>query len=209
MGLVKQRINCSDLIAFFNFVPKCFNTRQNMYVTNTNFFKAFNFVNHDIFISKISELNIPNQLSLWLTTYLSNWSCRVSFNCCTLHSFFLPSEVPQVSILGPLSFQCFIKGLLSSLTYPCLLYVDDDKLFTSTICLDYAVLKFSLDMFVCWWLLDKLSNILSVFPAWTTSLISDLHAWLMTRLRKCLILTSASLPTAPKSNPHWHFPIPT
>ena len=150
-GFVKRRSTASNLLDFTNFVAKCLNSRQEVHTIYTDFAKAFDTVNHKILLSKLSSLNVPIPLVLWLASYLSNRSCRVSFDGCTSRSFSPSSGVPQGSILGPLLFLFFINDLPPLLTCPCLLYADDLKLFSAISSpMDCVSLQNNLDTLVRW-----------------------------------------------------------
>ena len=95
----------------------------------TDFSKAFDRVNHDYLLYKLSSYNIhPGILSL-LRNYLSDRKHRVVVDgyCSDWNS--VPSGVPQGSILGPTLFSLFVNDIPRCLTNNCLLFADDLKVF--------------------------------------------------------------------------------
>ena len=157
-GFVKHRSTASNLLVFTNFVAKRLNSRQEVHAVYTDFSKAFDTVDHNILLSKLSSLDFPPSVISWLSSYLSYRSCKVSFHGHSSRSFSPSSGVPQGSILGPLLFLFFINDLASILTCPYLLYADDLKLFASVSSpLDCALLQSNLDNLARWCSVNKLT----------------------------------------------------
>ena len=92
--------------------------------------KAFNSLNHELLLAKLKAYGLDSKSVTFMKSYLTNRPQRCKIN----NSF---SEwgkvlVPQGSILGPLLFNIFLKGIFLSLQKCDLAnYADDSTLYTS------------------------------------------------------------------------------
>ena len=97
-----------------------------------DFSKAFDTVGHAILLSKLSHYGIRGNALQWFQSYLYNWKEYVTYNGVSSHVNDITRRVPQGSILGPLLFLPYIKGLghvCSSTTSK--LFADETDLFNS------------------------------------------------------------------------------
>lgn len=74
-------------------------------------FSAFDVVDHDLVISKLTCYGFKHSAILWLKSYLSSRSRRVYFNDTLSNSRELHCGVPQGSCLGPLLFSIFANHM--------------------------------------------------------------------------------------------------
>jgi len=107
-------------------------------VIYTHFSKAFDSVNHSLLLFKLDQLEFPNNLLTWISSYLNGRSQRVLFKNTVSKMINVTSGVPQGSHLGPLLFTLFINDLPSIVNHSrVLMYADDVKL-----CFSYNNIEF-------------------------------------------------------------------
>jgi len=94
---------------------------------------AFDSVNHEILLSKLTFYGIEACENSWFKSYLSNRYQRCLVNGFLSSSRQIECGVPQGSILGPLLFLLYINDLPNCLdhTIPCL-YADDTQIYASS-----------------------------------------------------------------------------
>ena len=71
--------------------------------------KAFDTVNHQILLNKLTYYGIVNRENNWFRSYLDNRKQKVFINGIVSDLYRISSGVPQGSILGPLLFLIFIN----------------------------------------------------------------------------------------------------
>ena len=79
-------------------------------VVLTDFSKAFDMIDHYLFIEKFIHIGVQRSIVPWLCDFLSNRMQCVRYNA-TLSDFAtLSAGLPQGTKLGPIGFQVIIKG---------------------------------------------------------------------------------------------------
>ena len=97
-----------------------------------DFSKAFDTINHEILLAKLSHYGIRGKALEWFTSYLSNRSQYVHINGFDSKKKTITCGVPQGSLLGPLLFIIYINDFhRSSDKLSFLLFADDSNLFYS------------------------------------------------------------------------------
>ena len=92
--------------------------------------KAFDTVDHEILVTKLSKLGINQSTLQWFQSYLSNRKQRTSCGNELSDSLPITVGVPQGSILGLLLFIIYIDNLPTTVTYSkILLYADDTVIY--------------------------------------------------------------------------------
>ena len=88
--------------------------------------RAFDMVDHNVLLQKLSAQHVPSGMLTWLVSYLSNRTVQVNVSGCLSHVIPVTCGVPQGSVLGPALF-CVLTGDLGiskhKSTY--VLYADD------------------------------------------------------------------------------------
>ena len=92
--------------------------------------KAFDAVDHDILVRKLSYYGIRENVLAWFQSYLANRKQFVPYNGVSSTSKRVKCGVPQGSILGPLLFLIYINDLSNVSTVSHLvLFADDTSIF--------------------------------------------------------------------------------
>ena len=94
--------------------------------------KAFDTVNHDVLIKKLSYYGINTNNLAWFSSYLRNRQQYISADGVCTESQNITCGVPQGSILGPLLFLIYVNDLnkASKILQP-IMFADDTNLFYS------------------------------------------------------------------------------
>ena len=100
--------------------------------------KAFDTINHDILLKKLSIIGFSNHAVKWFQSYLSNQEFTVNLENSFSEVSSTSYSVPQGSILGPLLFLIYVNDMLMAAKFNLFLYTDD------------TCLVFKHMWFVCW-----------------------------------------------------------
>ena len=122
--------------------------------------KAFDTVDHEILISKLSHYGVKNTELKWFCSYLSNrrQCCKVNGESSNFE--YLRCGVPQGSCLGPLLFLLYINDMPYALKYSkTTMYADDTSLaYSAKSVSDISnVMNYELESLRKWLFSNKLS----------------------------------------------------
>ena len=129
-GFLAGRSTSTNLTIFSNTILNGLEKGFQFDVVYTDFFKAFDRVNHDILLMKLNKIGFHSNLLNWIRTYLKGRIQFVRINNFLSSPINVTSDVPQGSHLGPLFFLLFINDIPNVfLNSRCLMYADDLKIF--------------------------------------------------------------------------------
>ena len=80
-------------------------------LSNLDFAKAFDKVDHNILLQKLQSLGINGKLYAWVKSFLLDRSQQVSVNGFLSEKVHVKSGVPQGSVLGPLLFLVLMSDI--------------------------------------------------------------------------------------------------
>ena len=99
-----------------------------------NYKKAFDFIDHDILLSKLEAYATTSQELMLLTKYLKDRRSSVVIGGVQSEYRLITHGVPQGSVLGPLLFIIFVNDVPISVSQSTIdNYADDTTLSTSTV----------------------------------------------------------------------------
>ena len=101
---------------------------DNGYLTGMIFIdlqKAFDTIDHDIFLMKLRCIGFSNSTILWYRSYLENRTFQVNIENDYSNLGKLNCGVPQGSILGPLIFLIYVNDMPQAVDCDLFLYADD------------------------------------------------------------------------------------
>jgi len=124
-GFQKNLSTESNLLHLTNYITKSINDGKFCIGIFLDLRKAFDVVNHEILLKKLSYLGIKDTELNWFASYLSNrMQCTdINGNLSTFKSILI--SVMQGSVLGPLLFLCFINDMYKASKLTSLLFADD------------------------------------------------------------------------------------
>lgn len=162
-GFVKGRSTLTNLIFYNNFISEVLNDRTPGVIKQIDsiyldFAKAFDSVNHNLLIYKLSKLGLSGCTLKWIYSFLSNRELQVRIKGNLSDSFVATSGVPQGSHLGPLLFILFINDVCNELSVATvLIFADDIKVFARVSNLyDQVCLQKDLEKIYAWSCLNKI-----------------------------------------------------
>ncbi|KAJ8717226.1 hypothetical protein PYW08_005625 [Mythimna loreyi] len=128
-GFLRNRSTTSNLILSHEFVSEGMDQRAQVDVIYTDYSKCFDRINHTVLLDKLLLTGIHGDLYRWFSSYIENRTQAVVLKGYVSGWNYVPSGVPQGSILGPLLFTLFISDIHKCFRHSyILLYADDMKI---------------------------------------------------------------------------------
>ncbi|CAF4761859.1 unnamed protein product [Pieris macdunnoughi] len=128
-GFIKGRSTTSNLILCSDFISDSMANGSQVDVIYTDYSKCFDKIDHNILLSKLSSMGIRGNLFRWFSSYVENRCQTVVLNGYSSRTRYIPSGVPQGSLLGPLLFNIFVNDITHCFqSSKILLYADDMKI---------------------------------------------------------------------------------
>ena len=90
--------------------------------------KAFDVIDHDILLKKLTTIGFSNHTIDWFKSYLSNGLFRVNLENCYSDPSNITCGVPQGSVLGPLLFLIYMNDMPQAVKSNLFLYADNSDL---------------------------------------------------------------------------------
>ena len=87
--------------------------------------KAFDMINHDIYLKRSSIIGFSDRTVKWCQSYLSNRKFTVNLENSFSEVSSISCGVPQGSILGPLLFLIYVNDMPMAVKCDLFLYADD------------------------------------------------------------------------------------
>ena len=121
------------LAEILNTIYSLLDQKQYVALAKLDLSKAFDTINHQLLIKKLSKMGLNENSIKWITSYLQNRSHITKFQKYVSNEEYVKTGVPQGSILGPLLFLIFINDLPKAFKDICHIfgYADDTQLVIS------------------------------------------------------------------------------
>ena len=129
-GFVPGKSCTSQLIGVLDKIGRLLDRGEQIDVIYLDMSKAFDRVNHKIFIEKLRHLGFKTNLLRWFKSYLYHRRQQVTVLGVTSPALPVTSGVPQGSILGPVLFLLYVNDLPDKISSSSIAaFADDTKIF--------------------------------------------------------------------------------
>ena len=130
-GFMKKRSCDTNLCCISQYISSALDGQGQVDVAYVDFRKAFDQIDHDIFLYKLEHMGFSTPLVSLTKSYLVGRRQFVEVDGSRSEEYIVKSGVPQGSILGPLFFAIFLDSLTKSLTCEKLFFADDLKIYNT------------------------------------------------------------------------------
>ena len=158
-GFRKNHSCETQLITTVRDFSTCLNNREQIDAVLLDFSKAFDKVDHQKLLSKMTDAGIDGPLHQWTENFLSNREQTVLVDGARSSAAPVTSGVPQGTVLGPLLFLIYINDISDVLSPGTVirLFADDSLLYrTIKSREDYEILQKDLDALQAWEIENKM-----------------------------------------------------
>lgn len=105
-GFVRKRSTSTNLMTYVPSLLDAMEKRQQVDAIYIDFTKAFDRVPHSLAVNKLDRMGLPQWLTRWVSSYLTERSAYVRLDGLKSDPFEITSGVPQGSHLGPYCLYC-------------------------------------------------------------------------------------------------------
>ena len=131
-GFRPGRSSYMAILEAYNKITSSIDSKNNVIGIFLDLSKAFDTINHDILLSKLSHYGVRGSAFEWFKSYLSGRTQFTSFNNHDSTSHDIIRGIPQGSILGPLLFILYLNDIVySSKLFTFYVFADDTNLLAS------------------------------------------------------------------------------
>jgi retron-type reverse transcriptase len=130
-GFRKKHSTEHPLVLFLNKISEAVNNKESTITIFCDLQKAFDTCDHNILLTKMSNVGIRGMELEWFRNYLLNRQQFVSVGGVSSSKRSVRRGVPQGSVLGPLLFLIYINDLPCASSLFSLLFADDTTLSAS------------------------------------------------------------------------------
>ena len=130
-GFQKEHSTEHAILQLTNQILQSFNQDKYTIGVFIDLSKAFDTVDHNILLKKLSFYGVRNNTFKWFKSYLSNRKQYITTDQGNTEMENITCGVPQGSILGPLLFLIFVNDLSQATSLDPIMFADDTNLFYS------------------------------------------------------------------------------
>jgi len=146
-GFRKLRSTSDAILEFLNDAYVSLENRSQFVAVCIDLSKAFDTVNHDVLLRKLSHIGVRASSYDWFASYLSDRSQYVSIRGTHSDIRFLDAGVPQGSVLGPLLFLIYINEMSNIChTVKFIHYADDTTIYFSHTSIEVVIAELTLGL---------------------------------------------------------------
>ena len=120
------------LVHIHNDIAQSIDSRRSVLLVLLDLSAAFDTINHNTLLRRLSGYRLSGDILAWLTSYLCNGTCVVRVKSGVSEVETMTTGVPQGTVLGPLLFNAYIAPLTTLLQKHNIhhhLYADDTQLY--------------------------------------------------------------------------------